>query len=43
MASGGGVGILRELIADAFRNLYAVRQRSVLALLGIIIGTVAEP
>jgi putative ABC transport system permease protein len=40
-SGGGGVGILRELIADAFRNLYAVRQRSVLALLGIIIGTAA--
>lgn len=37
-ASGG---VLRELIADAFRNLYSVRQRSLLALLGIVIGTAA--
>lgn len=31
----------RELIVDAFRNLYSVRQRSLLALLGIVIGTAA--
>jgi putative ABC transport system permease protein len=39
--SAASVGILRELVADAFRNLHAVRQRSILALLGIIIGTAA--
>jgi putative ABC transport system permease protein len=29
----------RELVIDAFANLYALRQRSALALLGIVIGT----
>lgn len=33
--------ILRESIRDAFANLYATRQRSLLALIGIVIGTAA--
>ncbi|MBY6264170.1 ABC transporter permease [Azospirillum sp. 412522] len=41
MADGPGGGLLRDLAADAFRNLCAVRQRSLLALLGIVIGTAA--
>lgn len=34
-------GVWRELVADAFRNLRAAGQRSLLALLGIVIGTAA--
>lgn len=36
-----GFGVPRDLIVDAVRNLHAVRQRSALALLGIVIGTAA--
>lgn len=37
----GGLGLWRALVADALGNLRAVRQRSLLALLGIGIGTAA--
>lgn len=36
-----GFGAPRDLVVDAVRNLHAVRQRSALALLGIVIGTAA--
>lgn len=38
MTAAGAVP-LAELVGDAFSNLYALRQRSALALLGIVIGT----
>ncbi|MBP2232583.1 putative ABC transport system permease protein [Azospirillum agricola] len=40
-ADDGHGGRLRELVADSFRNLCSVRQRSLLALLGVVIGTAA--
>ncbi len=37
----GRLRILREAVGDAFANLNAMRQRSLLALIGIVIGTAA--
>jgi len=41
LEESGGPGLWRALVADALGNLRAVRQRSLLALLGIGIGTAA--
>lgn len=41
MTLPGRAGIRCAMVLDAFRNLRAVRQRALLALLGIVIGTAA--